>query len=135
MEEYQQAGYEEDPSTLMTKIQVISELLGQYQNVSGYQAYLESIQTQYEQMKDSSFYEGRPYAEAQAKKTTEDSGKSYRDRNPGNWYELAWGADGGTNHQKFLFYWRSVFVLFWYLRIAHTICLGCLEAVDVDMAV
>lgn len=64
LEEYQQAGYEEDPLALMTKIQVISELLGQYQNVSGYQAYLESIQTQYEQMKDSSFYEGRPYAEA-----------------------------------------------------------------------
>ena len=59
----------------MTKIQVISELLGQYQNVSGYQAYLESIQTQYEQMKDSSFYEGRPYAEAQGKKTTEDFAK------------------------------------------------------------
>lgn len=75
LEEYQQAGYEEDPLALMTKIQVISELLGQYQNVSGYQAYLESIQTQYEQMKDSSFYEGRPYAEAQGKKTTEDFAK------------------------------------------------------------
>ena len=56
LEEYQQAGYEEDQLALMTKIQVISELLGQYQNVSGYQAYLESIQTQYEQMKDSSFF-------------------------------------------------------------------------------
>ena len=80
----------------MTKIQVISELLEQYQNVSGYQAYLESIQTQYEQMKDSSFYEGRPYAEAQGKKTTEDFAKLQ-----GTEPEIGmnWGveADGGTN--------------------------------------
>lgn len=80
LEEYQQAGYEEDPLALMTKIQVISELLGQYQNVSGYQAYLESIQTQYEQMKDSSFYEGRPYAEAQAKRRQKIL-QSYRGQN------------------------------------------------------
>ena len=75
LDEYRQAGYEENPLALTTKIQVISELLEQYQNVSGYQAYLESIQAQYKQMKDSSFYEGRPYAEAQGKKTVEDFAK------------------------------------------------------------
>ena len=80
LDEYRQAGYEENPLALTTKIQVISELLEQYQNVSGYQAYLESIQAQYKQMKDSSFYEGRPYAEAQGKKTVEDL-QSYRERN------------------------------------------------------
>lgn len=72
LEQYEAAGYGQRPQELEGRAAATGAVCQEMTHIEEYPRFLYRIRSNYQQMRDNDFYEGRPYARALGEKTLED---------------------------------------------------------------